>query len=200
MSPAGSLPDALRAFAERELGEPLAHVERVGAGASRVTWLLRSASGEERVLRVDTGDGPVAGTELSLAREAAAYRALRGSGVRIPALIAAREEALMVERAPGSPELDGLPAPQRAALMLDYAEALAELHGVDAATARAHRGTTRARRSRSGVASSRRACAAPPRSRASRSAGWSATPPTAPPPCCVTETSAPATSCTTVRA
>jgi aminoglycoside phosphotransferase (APT) family kinase protein len=133
MADSTTLPDALRLFAERELGAKLAHAERVGAGASRATWLLRCADGRERVLRADTGDGPVAGTELSLAREAAAYRALRGSGVRIPALFAAREDALLVERALGSPDLDALPAPQRAALMLDYAEALAELHGVDAA-------------------------------------------------------------------
>jgi aminoglycoside phosphotransferase (APT) family kinase protein len=127
-----TLPDELRAFAERELGAVLASAERIGAGASRATWLLRTGDGRERVLRVDTGDGPVAGTELSLAREAAAYRALRGRGVRIPALIAARADALLVECAPGSPELDALPASQRAALVLDYAEALAELHGVDA--------------------------------------------------------------------
>jgi aminoglycoside phosphotransferase (APT) family kinase protein len=126
-----TLPDALRAFAEAELGAPLAHAEPIGAGASRVTWLLRAADGTERVLRVDTGDGPVAGTELSLAREAAAYRALRGSAVRIPALIAVREDALLVERAHGSPDLDALPAAQRASVMLDYAEALAELHNVD---------------------------------------------------------------------
>ena len=128
-----TLQGVLQAFAEAEIGAPLAHVERVGAGASRVTWLLRGANGVERVLRVDTGDGPVGGTELSLAREAAAYRALRDSAVRIPALIASRDDALLVERAHGSPDIDSLPAPQRASVMLDYAEALAELHNVDAA-------------------------------------------------------------------
>ncbi len=128
-----TLSRSLHEFAERGLGAPLAHVERLGAGASRATWLLRGADGRECVLRVDTGDGPVAGTELSLAREAAAYRALAGRGVRIPALLAAREDALLVERAHGSPELDALPAPQRACVMLDYAEALAELHDVNAA-------------------------------------------------------------------
>ncbi len=128
-----TLPSALSAWVARETGAAVAHAETIGAGASRVTWLVRSADGSERVLRVDTGDGPVAGTELSLAREAAAYRALRGSRVRIPALIAARADALLVERASGSPELDALPAQQRAALMLDHAEALAELHNVDAA-------------------------------------------------------------------
>ena len=34
-----TLSDALREFAERELGSPLAQIERFGAGASRVTWL-----------------------------------------------------------------------------------------------------------------------------------------------------------------
>ncbi|HEU4429656.1 MAG TPA: phosphotransferase family protein [Myxococcota bacterium] len=127
-----TLSPELRAWAERELGAALASAERIGAGASRATWLLRGARGVECVLRADTGDGPVAGTELSLAREAAAYRALRGSGVRIPALIAARADALLVERASGSSELDTLGTEQRAALMLDFAEALAELHAVDA--------------------------------------------------------------------
>ncbi|HEY8120532.1 MAG TPA: phosphotransferase family protein [Myxococcota bacterium] len=127
-----TLSDALRAFAEAELGAPLTSAVPGGTGASRATWMLRAANGAERVLRVDTGDGPVAGTELSLAREASVYRALRGHAVRIPALIAARADALLVELAPGSPELDALAAPQRAAVMLDYAEALAELHSVDA--------------------------------------------------------------------
>ncbi|MBM4383005.1 MAG: phosphotransferase family protein [Deltaproteobacteria bacterium] len=126
-----SLPDELRAWIEAELRAPLASTERVGAGASRATWLVRTAQ-REVVLRLDTGDGPVAGTELSLAREAAAYRALRGARVRIPALIASRDDALLVERAGGSPELDALSSEQRAALMLDFAESLAELHLVDA--------------------------------------------------------------------
>jgi aminoglycoside phosphotransferase (APT) family kinase protein len=127
-----SLPDELRAWIEAELHAPLVGIERVGSGASRATWLLR-AGRREVVLRRDTGDGPVAGTELSLAREATAYRALRGTNVRIPALIASRGDALLVERASGVPDLDALGSQQRAALMLDFAESLAELHLVDAA-------------------------------------------------------------------
>jgi aminoglycoside phosphotransferase (APT) family kinase protein len=127
-----SLPNDLRAWIEAELRAPLVGVERVGAGASRATWLVR-AGGREVVLRLDTGDGPVAGTELSLAREAAAYRTLRGTNVRIPALIASRGDALLVERASGAPDLEALGFEQRAALMLDFAESLAELHLVDVA-------------------------------------------------------------------
>jgi aminoglycoside phosphotransferase (APT) family kinase protein len=134
-----SLPDSLRAWVAAEAGAAVDGAGRVGTGASRATWLVRIAAAtpasapRELILRLDTGDGPVAGTELSLAREAAVYRALRGTRVRIPALIAARPDALLVERAAGSPELDALAPPQRAALMLDHADALAELHAVDAA-------------------------------------------------------------------
>lgn len=128
-----ALSEELRAWVGNEVGSRVAGAEPLGTGASRATWLVRCEDDSERVLRVDTGDGPVAGTELSLAREATAYRALRGARVRIPALIAARADALLVVRASGAPELDALPAPQRAALMLDHAEALAELHSLDAA-------------------------------------------------------------------
>lgn len=128
-----ALSEELRAWIANEVGSRVAGAEPLGMGASRATWGVRCEDGSERVLRVDTGDGPVAGTELSLAREATVYRALHGARVRIPALIAARADALLVVRASGAPELDALPAPQRAALMLDHAEALAELHSEDAA-------------------------------------------------------------------
>ncbi len=124
--------EGLRAWIEQETRERVRGATRVAAGASRATWRVALES-RELVLRVDTGDGPVAGTELSLARESVVYRALRGSGVRIPALVAARPDALLVECARGSPELDSLPAPARSAVLLDYVDALAELHGLDPA-------------------------------------------------------------------
>jgi aminoglycoside phosphotransferase (APT) family kinase protein len=132
------LPGPLRSWIESETGAAVASAERVGAGASRATWLVRLSAApglaaRERILRLDTGDGPVAGTELSLAREASAYRALAGARVRIPALVSARPDALLVERALGTPDLDALAPAQRAALLLDYTDALAELHRVEAA-------------------------------------------------------------------
>jgi aminoglycoside phosphotransferase (APT) family kinase protein len=81
---------------------------------------------------VDTGDGPLAGTELTLAREALVYAALGGGPLPIPRLLAASADALLVERAPGSESLDGLDAAARARLMDGYVDALAVLHGIDA--------------------------------------------------------------------
>jgi aminoglycoside phosphotransferase (APT) family kinase protein len=130
------LDERLRSFVERAAGARVTGSTRVGTGASRATWLVTLASGAECVLRADTGDGPMAGTELTLAREAAVYRALAGSAVPIPRLLAAKPEgdALLVERAPGTESLDGLEPAARARVMDGYVDALATLHGVDAAS------------------------------------------------------------------
>jgi aminoglycoside phosphotransferase (APT) family kinase protein len=129
------LDERLRSFVE---GATRARVEtstRVGSGASRVTWLFSCSDGGERVLRVDSGDGPLAGTELTLAREAAVYAALGGGAVPIPQLLAVAPagDALLVERAPGVDSLASLDAAGRARVMDAYVDALATLHGLDAA-------------------------------------------------------------------
>lgn len=124
-------------FVESATGGRIVHVERAATGASRATWLVdveREGGRLSLVLRVDTGDGPTSGTELSLAREAAVYAALEGGPVRIPRLVAAREagDALLIERAEGSDAFAAVTdATTRDALARDYFEALAELHRLD---------------------------------------------------------------------
>ena len=126
--------ERLRGFVEAATGARVERAEPLGSGASRAIWRVSLSNGAERVLRVDTGDGPLAGTELSLAREARVYAALGGGPLPIPRLVAARAEgdALLVERAPGSESLDGLDAGARARLLDDYVDALAVLHEIDA--------------------------------------------------------------------
>jgi aminoglycoside phosphotransferase (APT) family kinase protein len=131
---------ALRGFIEAETGGRVTRFERTAAGASRGTWLVDvERDGEPPaalVLRHDTGDGPLSGTELDLTREAVVYRALRDSPVRIPRLLACSEDggALLVERAPGSERFAEIPEVERRdAVARDYFEALAELHRLDAA-------------------------------------------------------------------
>ncbi len=123
----------LLAWAGREGGRPVSRLERVGYGSSRATYIAVRDPGPDLVMRVDTGDGPMAGTELSLGREAEIYRALAGTGVRIPTLYAVSDDAgaLLVERAPGEHEIAGLPEAERALLLDDFIDALAELHSVD---------------------------------------------------------------------
>jgi len=128
-------PDELRSWIEAETGRPVTAVERVSSGASRATYIVRFDTGDDLVARVDTGDGPMAGTELSLPREAQAYRALAGSAVRIPRLHAVEPEgrALLVDRAAGTHELTELDPEARLAVMDDYLDAVADLHGVEPA-------------------------------------------------------------------
>jgi aminoglycoside phosphotransferase (APT) family kinase protein len=127
-------------FVARAAGGPVETAERIATGASRVTWRVDVARGDATrhlVLRCDTGDGPLSGTELTLAREAAVYRALAPTPVRIPRLVAAHPEgrALLVERASGSDAFAAIGDPQqRQRIASDYFEALATLHDLDTVT------------------------------------------------------------------
>jgi len=125
------LEERLRSFVEAATRARVERAARIGSGASRATWLVATSDGAERVLRADTGDGPLAGTALSLARESAVYAALAGLAVSIPRLLAVAPggDALLLERAPGSESLAGADA---ARVMDAYVDALATLHGVDA--------------------------------------------------------------------
>lgn len=113
-------------------GRPVQHLRRVGYGASRATFVAELDGASDLVARVDTGDGPMAETELSLPREAEVYRALAGTGVRIPRLHAVAPDglALLADRAPGTHELHDLPDGDRLRLFDDYLDALAELHAL----------------------------------------------------------------------
>lgn len=124
------LDDALRAWAGDIAGAPIVAAGPLGSGASRRTWGVELADGRELVLREDTGDGPVAGTPLTLSREAAVYFALAHSGLPIPSLVGAHPEgrALLLERAAGTEELVSLPDAARAAVGRDYLARLAQLH------------------------------------------------------------------------
>jgi aminoglycoside phosphotransferase (APT) family kinase protein len=129
------LEERLRSFAEETLGVRVERSAPLGTGASRATWLLTCADGSECVLRAETGDGPMAGTELSLARESSVYSALQGLGLPIPRLIgiAPGDDALLMERAPGAEELQALAPEARREVMDDYVDALAALHQIDVA-------------------------------------------------------------------
>jgi aminoglycoside phosphotransferase (APT) family kinase protein len=117
-------------------GQSVEHLERVGYGASRATYIAKLQAGDDLVVRLDTGDGPMAGTELSLAREAEVYRALDDTVVRIPHLHAVAPDgaALLVDRAAGIHELDVLSEAERLAVYTDFLAALADLHQVDPST------------------------------------------------------------------
>ncbi len=118
-----------------ETGRKVANISRVGYGSSRATYLIDSPQGDLAV-RLDTGQGPMADTELTLSREAEVYRALAGTHVRIPKLhaVAPGGVALLVERAAGTHDLSGLAADERASVFDDFIDAIADLHNFDHAS------------------------------------------------------------------
>jgi aminoglycoside phosphotransferase (APT) family kinase protein len=130
---------ALRLWIEKESGGAVERLERIGPGASRATWAVGARVGHETrawIARVDTGDGPVSGTELTLRREATVYGALRDTAVRIPRLVGTSRDGdvLLIERVGGSEEFAGVSDPgTRAQLARDYMLCLAELHRLEPA-------------------------------------------------------------------
>lgn len=119
-------------------GGAVTRLQRDAVGSSRGTWLVdvERPGGErlELVLRRDTGDGPLSGTELSLARETAVYRALSDTDVLIPHLrgVSPAQDALLVERIPGTADYGTLTDPvEREAVATSFIDALATLHRVD---------------------------------------------------------------------
>ncbi len=126
-------------WVEQVTGGTVISDERTAQGGSRGTWLVdvERPDGErlDLVLRRDTGDGPFTGTEFSLRREAVVYRALAGTDVAIPRLIAVspQEDALLVERASGSDDFDSIgDDDQRSQVADSFLRELATLHQVDA--------------------------------------------------------------------
>jgi aminoglycoside phosphotransferase (APT) family kinase protein len=133
--------DEFRSFVEAAVGGTVVALQRAAVGSSRLTLLVdvEDPRGERRslVLRHDSGDGPLSGTDIDLAQEAGIYRALASQPVRIPRLIAeaADGRTLLVERAPGTEAFGAIePAAERAVVAADFAEALAELHAIDPAS------------------------------------------------------------------
>jgi aminoglycoside phosphotransferase (APT) family kinase protein len=131
----GELAPELRGWVEECTGARIGSVEPIGSGASRQIWAVTFAGGDQAVVRVDTGDGPVAGTPLTLAREADAYGALGGTDVPVPALRAVHPEgtALLLDRATGTERLDELDAGGRQAVAADYGACLGRLHRLEVA-------------------------------------------------------------------
>ena len=125
----------LQAWVEDETGSTVVATQPIGRGASRQTWAVTLAAGDELVVRMDTGDGPVTGTPLTLAREAEVYRALAPVDLPIPSLRAVHPTgtALLVDRATGDDQLKEIGESDRRSVAEDYGRCLGRLHLLDLA-------------------------------------------------------------------
>lgn len=130
--------EAAKNWIEGTAGRPVVDIVRLAAGASRAMYVVRMEKGADLILRIDPGTGMMAGTELTLAREAEVYRALAAEPVPIPGFVGVTDDgrSLLVERATGDFDLLQLPDNEREAVCGQFIDALADLHTLD--TSRLH--------------------------------------------------------------
>jgi aminoglycoside phosphotransferase (APT) family kinase protein len=129
-------PSELASWVRQSTGVDVTGAERALSGGSRTTWLLETngaGSLAELVLRLESGTGAFADTELKLEREAVLYRALSSTSIPIPRLIAVADDGqkLLVTRAPGRADLRRESAEIRRSALVKYVAELVQLHQLD---------------------------------------------------------------------
>jgi aminoglycoside phosphotransferase (APT) family kinase protein len=128
--------DALRQWVEANADGRVVGEERPAVGGSRELYLVdverHDGTVVPLVLRCE-GGGSFSGTEISPAKEAVVYRALVGTAVPTPRVLALAPNgaAMLMERVPGSADLPPLRTDARTATMRSFADALAALHALD---------------------------------------------------------------------
>jgi len=127
--------DALRDWVQQLTGASVTRWQRASTGGSRETYLVdvvaSDASVTPLVLRAEAG-GSFTGTEISVAKEAVAYRALAGTPVPVPRVhgVAPDGAALLMERVPGSGDFSSLGEAEQHELLNQLVDLIAELHNV----------------------------------------------------------------------
>jgi aminoglycoside phosphotransferase (APT) family kinase protein len=121
--------EELRVWAAQQGGVPISEMRRISAGSSRAMYLLTRPGSEDWVLRVD----PVAGTELTLEREAELYRVLVDQPILVPRFkgLHPGKRAFVMTRVAGEHELSTLDENSRAKICDRFIDALADVHRID---------------------------------------------------------------------
>lgn len=128
-----------RAWVEEVTGAPVVSWSRPASGGSRDTYLVDvaapSGAASHLVVRVDHG-GSFTGTEITLAREAAVFRALAPTPVPVPRVLAVAPDgqAVLLERLEGTDDLSALDDTTRRAALDDFVDVIVAMHAVDVAS------------------------------------------------------------------
>ena len=125
----------LSRWIESSLGGRILRSYRTAIGGSRTTYLVDVGrdDGIAAVVARCEGQGSFTGSELTLAREATAYRALAATPVPSPDVLTQRDDGscVILERLRGTHDLDALDEAERASAMDDFIHVLAQLHLLD---------------------------------------------------------------------
>jgi aminoglycoside phosphotransferase (APT) family kinase protein len=109
----------LRAWVESELGVPVTELALIPGGASRRSYKVNRADAAPVFLRVDSGEGPLSGTQFTLAREWSFLKPISDRGYPAPGVIAFSAElnAILMEHVEGQTSYQAsLPAPEQRAM------------------------------------------------------------------------------------
>jgi len=121
----------LAAWVSEHTGTGVAALNLIPGGASRSSYSVDLVDGSRVFLRVDAGQGPLSGTQYTLAREWAFLEPLSQCGFPVPRVLAFSPEldAILMQHVPGhtSYQLTLAPEPQRA-MERALVEAIARLH------------------------------------------------------------------------
>jgi aminoglycoside phosphotransferase (APT) family kinase protein len=132
--PTGPTPELL-GWVESTVGQRVVAAHRLPGGNRRQAWVLDTDSRPPRRLFLRWGaDADPDADPYSLRREALVYTALRGTPVRLPALLAAHPDgnALLLQYAVGNAKYRTVTDPvERQSIAVDLAEQLAVLHRLD---------------------------------------------------------------------
>jgi aminoglycoside phosphotransferase (APT) family kinase protein len=134
----------LRRWIVEQSGGQLVCVKRLPGGNRREAWAVDvSIDGrmKELFLRYDPIDPSVSGDVFTISREATFYRALKDSGVSIPAIINLHPQlqAMLTERVRGSSSFVRISSlDEKTRVSLDFMRHLARLHGLRSDYLKAH--------------------------------------------------------------
>lgn len=109
----------LRAWVEAELGAPVTELALIPGGASRRSYKVNRDGAAPVFLRVDSGEGPLSGTQFTLAREWSFLKPISDRGYPAPGVLAFSAElnAILMEHIEGQTSYQAsLPAPEQRAM------------------------------------------------------------------------------------
>lgn len=112
------LESRLRTWVEQELGTPVTELALIPGGASRRSYKVNRGEAPPVFLRVDSGEGPLSGTQFTLAREWSFLKPISDRGYPAPRVLAFSPElnAILMEHIEGQTSYQATlpPAEQRA--------------------------------------------------------------------------------------